>query len=127
MNEPRPTVAIIGASGKPNRYSYKSYKAHAACGYEVYLVNPRGGEIEDRRVYATIDEIPPTNLNRVTMYVSPAIGGTLLEAIARKGCEELWFNPGSESDELVERARALGLNPVVACSLVDCQSRPQRD
>jgi hypothetical protein len=44
--------------------------------------------------------------------------------VARKGVPEVWFNPGSESDELIERARALKLQPIVACSIVAIGQNP---
>ena len=61
--------------------------------------------------------------DRVSMYVPPAIGIGLLDAIAERGCDELWLNPGAESPEMIARAEELGLNAIVACSLIDCQSR----
>ncbi|QDV76134.1 CoA-binding protein [Botrimarina mediterranea] len=119
----QPTVAVIGASDDPEKFSNKSQRAHAAIGYEVYPVNPKGGEIEGRTVYKSIDEVPVGPLDRVTMYVRPEVGVTLLEAIAKKGCGELWLNPGTDSPELIAKAQELGLVPVVACSLVDCRKR----
>lgn len=124
MSEPqKQTAVIVGASAKPSRYSYRSLIAHRDCGYEVYPVNPRGGEIEGLRVYSSISEVPSGPFDRVTMYVGPEVGLGLLEAIAEKGCTELWLNPGTESPEVVAKAKDLGLNPIVACSLVDCASR----
>ncbi|MEQ8849092.1 CoA-binding protein [Botrimarina sp.] len=123
----KPTVAVIGASSNPAKFSAQSVRAHAECGYEVFPVNPRGGEAEGRRVYRAIGEVPAGPLDRVTMYVPPEVGLTLIDAIAEKGCRELWLNPGAESDELVELARQRGLNPIVACSLVDCRSRGAHD
>lgn len=119
----QPTVAIIGASSDKSKYGNKSLMAHAAQGYDVYPVNPRGGEIEDLPVYQSITEIPLDHLDRVSMYVPPAVGLGLLEEIAAKGCNELWLNPGSDSAELLARAKALGLNTVVACSLIDVERR----
>lgn len=119
----KPSVAVIGASSDRSKYGNRSLRAHMACGYEAYAVNPKGGEIEGLPVYASIAEVPVGPLDRVTMYVPPQVGITLLEAIAAKGCGELWLNPGTESPELIEKATELGLNPIVACSLVDCTSR----
>lgn len=81
-------------------------------------MNPRGGQIEGLSVYASIEEIPVA-VDRVSVYVPPEVGIGLLPAIARKGCRELWLNPGSESDALVSEARRLGLEPILACSIVD--------
>ncbi|TWT96756.1 CoA binding domain protein [Botrimarina colliarenosi] len=124
MDAPKkPTVAVIGASADRTKFGNRSLRAHAGCGYEVFAVNPKGGEIEGLPVYASIAEVPASPLDRVTMYVPPAVGLTLLDAIAAKGCGELWLNPGTESPEMIARAEALGLNPIVACSLIDCASR----
>ena len=46
--------------------------------------------------------------------------------IARKGCRELWLNPGSESEALLQEASRLGLDPIVACSIVDVGINPQQ-
>jgi hypothetical protein len=42
----------------------------------------------------------------------------LLPEIAAKGCDELWLNPGTESDEVLAEAERLGLNVIQACSIV---------
>ena len=36
----------------------------------------------------------------------------------RKRIPEVWLNPGAESDALIARARALPIQPIVACSIV---------
>ncbi len=121
---PQPTVAIIGATADREKYGNKSVRAHVSQGYEVYPVNPKGGLIEGLQVYTSISEVPVDHLDRVSLYVPPKVGVTLLEAIAKKGCDQLWLNPGSESDELVAKARELGFDPIIACSIVDIGASP---
>jgi len=120
----RPTVAIIGASTDRTKFGNKSVRAHLAQGYEVFPINPKGGEIEGLQTYANINEVPVEQLDRVSLYVPPAVGLALIEAIAAKGCNELWLNPGSESEELAAKARELGLEPIIACSIVDVGVSP---
>jgi len=122
----RPTVAIIGASADRSKFGNKSLRAHDGMGYQVFPVNPKGGEIEGFPVYQTIGDVPADHLDRVSMYVPPKIGLEMLDEIAAKGCDELWLNPGSESDELVGRARKLGLEPIVACSIVGLGVSPSQ-
>lgn len=117
------TVAVIGASSNKEKYSNKAIRAYINQGYEVYPVNPRGGEIEGLPVYKSIADIP-VDLDRVTVYLPPALTLTVLEDIAEKGTKELFLNPGSESDDVVEKAKSLGLEPILACSIIDIGETP---
>jgi predicted CoA-binding protein len=121
-----PTVALLGASSDRSKYGNKSVRAHLQMGYTVYPVNPKGGEIEGLKVYRTLAEVPPGKVDRVSLYLPPAVGIKALDEIAASGCEELWLNPGSDSPEVVEKARSLGLNVIQACSIVDLGVRPSQ-
>lgn len=117
------TVAIVGASADRSKYGNRSLHAHLASGYDVYPINPRGGEIEGLTAYRTLSETPIERFDRISLYVPPEIGLKMLPEIAAKGCDELWLNPGSESEALVAAAEQLGLNVIVACSIVDVGMR----
>jgi predicted CoA-binding protein len=123
----KPTVAILGASADRSKYGNKAVRAHLRRGYTVYPVNPRGGEIEGLAVYRQLADVPGGRLSRISVYLPAAIGITVLPEIAARGCDELFFNPGSESEELIERAAALGLEPIQACSIVDLGLSPGAD
>lgn len=120
----QPTVAIIGASNDRAKFGNKSVRAHVAQGYEVYPVNPKSGEIEGLTAYPSIEDVPVDRLDRVSVYLPPSVLLGVLDSIAAKGCDELFLNPGSESDEVVAKAEQLGLNPIVACSIVDVGRSP---
>lgn len=119
------TVAILGASADRGKYGNMSVRAHRDKGYDVYPVNPRGGQIEGLTAYRSLAEIP-VRLDRISVYLPPAIGLAVLPEIAAKGCDELFLNPGSDSDEVVAAAEQLGLNPIVACSIVAVGMSPSQ-
>lgn len=119
----RPTVAIVGASADRTKFGNKSVRAHLRQGYDVYPVNPKGGEIEGRRVFTSLAEIP-VPLTRISVYLPPEIGIQVLDEIKAKGCQELFLNPGSDSEEVIAKAKELGLDPIVACSIVDIGEVP---
>lgn len=113
----RRNVAIVGASANPRKFGNQAVRAYLRQGWEVYPVNPTGGVIEGRKVYKSVAEIP-VKLDRVALYLPPAVGLNVLPDIARAAPEEFFVNPGAESEELLERAKALGLNPILACSIL---------
>ena len=118
-----PTIAIIGASSDRAKFGNKAVRAYLRQGWTVFPVNPAGGVIEGLPVHRSVLDVPG-RLDRASLYVPPEIGVTLLPDIAAKGASELWVNPGAESQELLDRARELGLDPIVACSIVDIGERP---
>ena len=48
----------------------------------------------------------------------------MIDEIAQKRIGEVWLNPGAESDALIARARALDIQPIVACSIVGIGEDP---
>jgi uncharacterized protein len=91
----------------------------------VFPMHPRERSIEGQTAYRSIREIP-VPLERVSLYVPPAIGMQLLAEIAEAAPRELYVNPGADSAELVARAHELGLEPILACSIVAIGESPSR-
>ena len=111
------SVAVIGASKDRRKYGNKAVRAYEENGFRVLPVNLNETNIEGLPTYASLDEVPDP-VDYVSLYVPPAVGLKLLPAIAAKNPKELWLNPGSESDELIEAAADLHLRAIVACSIV---------
>ncbi len=119
-----PTVAVLGASRDRGKYGNKSVRAHLRAGWQVFPINPRADQIEGLPAYRSLRDLPVETLDRVSVYLPPAIGITLLDEIAARHPREVWLNPGSESDELLAAAEKLGLPVICACSIVDVGSSP---
>ena len=118
-----PSVAVIGASRAKQKFGNRAVRAYLRQGWTVYPVNPHEPEVEGIKTFASVADIPGP-IDRASMYVPPEVGITLLDGIKDKCIPELFLNPGSESDELLERAERLGLNAIQACSIVDIGERP---
>jgi predicted CoA-binding protein len=118
-----PSVAVIGASRERAKYGNRAVRAYLRQGWTVYPVNPNDHDVEGLTTYARIGDIPGP-VDRATLYVQPAVGTALLAEIKAKGVTELFINPGAESDELVAEAERLGLDPILACSIVEIGERP---
>lgn len=119
------TVAIIGASTDRRKFGNKALRAFSAAGYRAIPITPNHAEVEGQPAYASVLDVPG-DIDMATFYVPPEIGERVIDGIARKGIREVWFNPGAESASLVSRARALGLQPVQACSIVGIGMSPSQ-
>jgi predicted CoA-binding protein len=116
-------VAVIGASSNRQKFGNRAVRAFQQQGYTVIPINPHETSVEGLKAYASVLEVlGPVDM--ASFYVPPEIGEQVIEEIARKGITEVWLNPGAESDALVARARALNLQPIVACSIVAIGQNP---
>jgi len=112
-----PSVAVIGASNDRNKYGNKAVRAYRQRGFTVYPVNPHETEIEGVPAFKSITEVPQRP-NLISVYVRPQVLINLLPDIVSRGCDELWLNPGTESDEILAEAERLKLNVIQACSII---------
>ena len=110
-------VAVIGASSDRRKFGNRAVRAFVQQGYTVVPINPRERDIEGLRAYPSVLDVPGA-IDMASFYVPPAVGEQVIDEVARKRIPEVWLNPGSESDALVARARALAIQPIVACSII---------
>lgn len=110
------TIAVIGASNDRRKFGNKAVRAFLQQGYEVFPVNPRESEIEGIAAFKSIRDVP-VRPQMIGVYLPPPVLLKVLPDIAARGCDELWLNPGTESDEVLAAAERLGLNVVQACSI----------
>ena len=117
------TVAVIGASSQRWKFGNKALRAFRHAGYRVVPINPRESEVEGERAYASVLDYPGV-IDEATVYVPPRAGVKVMDDLARKGIETVWLNPGADGREVIDRARALGLRPIVACSILGIGESP---
>jgi predicted CoA-binding protein len=111
------TVAIIGASHKPERYSNKAMHALKAHGYDVVLVNPFKAQIEGQQCYKSVDEYHG-EIDTVTLYVNPARFHDHVEEVINAGPRRVIMNPGTEDAQHEKVLTDSGILVQKACTLV---------
>ena len=116
-------VAVIGASSDRNKFGNRAVRAFQAQGYTVVPINPHEAAVEGLKTYPTVLDYPGT-IDMASIYLPPEIGEQVIGEIAQKGIAEVWLNPGAESDEVIARAKALHIQPIVACSIVAIGENP---
>ncbi len=111
------SVAIVGASTNPERYSHQAVLRYLAKGWTVWPVHPSGLAVAGQACFRTLSDLPGRP-DIVCMYVAPATGLGMLDAIVAVKPQVLWLNPGADGEPLVSAARARGLHVTEGCTLV---------
>jgi predicted CoA-binding protein len=119
------TVAVIGASSNRDKFGNKALRAFANHGYTVIPINPTEAEVEGYKTYRSVLDVPQA-IDAATVYVPPQAGVQVMEELAKKGVPSVWLNPGADSPEVVARAQELGLNVMLACSIIAIGESPAR-
>jgi predicted CoA-binding protein len=117
------TVAVIGASNDRRKFGNKAVRGYQLQGYTVIPINSHEAEVEGIPAYTSVLEVPQP-IDMATIYLPPGDGLGVLAEIAEKGIPEVWVNPGADSPALVRRARELGIEPIIACSLMAIGEMP---
>lgn len=110
-------VAILGASQKPERFSYKAFEMLRSYGHTPIPVSPKFKELKGIAAFANLSEIK-TSVDTLIMYVSTEISSGLQDQILALKPRRVIFNPGSENPELAAVLNAAGIQVVEACTLV---------
>lgn len=113
----RETVAVLGASPKPERYSHQAISLLHRHGHTVIPVNPAQREIAGLPVAASLAAIAQP-VDTVTVYVSPAHQDSLKQQLLALQPQRVIFNPGAENPALSAALQGAGIACEDACTLV---------
>ncbi|MFE8585723.1 CoA-binding protein [Sphingomonas sp. NCPPB 2930] len=108
------TIALVGASDRPDRPSYGVMKRLQDHGYRVIPVNPQitGEHVHGEFVFRELGQLgDPIDIVDIFRR-SDAVGAIVDEAIAI-GAKAIWMQLGVVNDEAAARAEAAGLKVVM--------------
>ncbi len=102
------TIAVVGASSKPERSSHGTMRRLLTLGYRVVPVTPNETEVHGHKAYASVRDVPfPIDIVDVFRR-SDAVLPIADDAIA-VGAKVLWLQQGVINEEAAARASAAGL------------------
>ena len=110
-------VAVLGASNRPERYSFQAVKLLAEKGHAVCPVHPALATIDGVPVFKQLGDIRVA-LHTLTVYVGPERSTALAAAILAVRPQRVIFNPGAENPALAQQLQAAGIQVENACTLV---------
>ena len=106
------TIAVVGASGNPERPSHGVMKKLLAAGYRVIPVNPNESEVLGQKAYASLLAVPE-KVDIVDVFRKTADVMPIAEDAIKIGAKVLWQQLGVRNEEAAAKARAAGLQTVL--------------
>jgi uncharacterized protein len=110
---------VIGASPRRHKYGNKVLRCYQQNGRRAIPVNPREQEIEGAACVASVLDLPD-DVKSISVITPPAVTERIVQEAIRRGIENVWMQPGAESEASVEACRAAGINVIAdgSCVLV---------
>ncbi len=112
------TIAVFGASQDSTKYGYKIFHTLLQKGFNVYGINPKGGQIDGHSFFAHLADVPiPVNV--AIMVIPPAGLLGAVEQCAQKHVKEIWFQPGAQSEEAFTATTRARIRAINACFMAE--------
>ena len=115
------TIALIGASDRPDRPSYNVMRVLQDWGYRVLPVNPQitGEHVHGEYVWRALAQIGES-IDMVDIFRRPIAAGEAVDEAIAAGAKSVWLQIGVINHEAAVRAEAAGLKVVMdRCPAID--------
>ena len=102
------SYAFIGVSQDETKYSYEVFNMMRKHGYNIFPVNPKYSEIVGFTCYQSINALPEKP-EVIMLIMSPQNSEKMLDNLAINKDSIFWFPPNCFSEQVIEKAKLLGL------------------
>ena len=106
------TIAMVGASSKPDRPSHGVMRILLAAGYRVIPVTPKESAVLGRKAYPSLAEIPET-VDIVDVFRRAEETPAIAEQAAAIGAKVLWLQLGITNDDAARIATDAGMTVIM--------------
>ncbi len=107
---------VLGASSKPDRYSYRAVNRLHQKEYEVLPLGFRQGTIGDLEILTEWPAIE--DIDTISLYLNPMRQSPHYDYILNLKPKRVIFNPGTENPELIALLKKADIEAEIACTLV---------
>ncbi len=119
-----PCYAVIGASSNRTKFGNKVLRCYLQQQKIVYPVNPHETIIEGIPVIHQLANLPK-NVKSISVVTPPAVTVKIVEQAIKKGINNIWMQPGAESDLAIQLCQQHHINVIAdgTCILKELRFR----
>lgn len=113
-------VLVIGASLKPERYSFKAINMLKEFDHNIFALGLRKGIVNEIVIDTDLNTVVPKaiKIDTVTLYLNSARQLEYYDFIVGLKPRRVIFNPGTENDEFYRVLDKANIDYEIACTLV---------
>lgn len=115
-----PAYAVAGASNDRHKYGNKILRCYIQHKMKVYPINLTAQEIEGVECLSTVQALPPSVKSLSIVTPPPITEKIVMQALAKGQIENIWMQPGAESEAAIQACTTKGVNIIAhgPCLLV---------
>lgn len=118
------TVAVVGLSSKPDRYSNEVAGFLQGRGYRIVPVNPNETEVLGERAYPSLLDVPPdVRVDVVDVFRRAEETPEIARQAVERGAKVLWLQDGIVSEEARRVAEGAGLTVIMGVCIKRTSTR----
>ena len=106
--EENKVYVVAGNTADTTKYWYRIYNDIKEYGLKVYCVNPTISEVDGAVIYPDLKSVPEKATDLI-LVARPDVSARLAQEAIDLGYKDLWFQPGTYSEEAAAKAQHLGL------------------
>jgi uncharacterized protein len=105
-------VAVAGYSRDPKKFGHMLYKTLKEKGYQVYPVNPAGGEAPGGEpIYSAVPELPE-HVRALVVVTKPEVSPQVVREALNRGVDHLWIQQMSDGKVLQKELSEVSANVI---------------
>jgi predicted CoA-binding protein len=117
------SIALVGATNHKAKYGNIIFHNLLNKDHLVYPVNEKATTIDGHKCYKNLaelkEDLSPKKIDIINIVIPPKLGLILAEIANKLNLNNLWYQPGAESDEIIKKCIEVDLDFIVnACIMV---------
>ena len=103
--------AVVGASANRTKFGNKVLRCYLQQHKKVYPINAQEKMIENIPCVSRIADLPH-NVKSISIVTQPAVTENIVDEAIAKGIQNIWMQPGAESDLAIQKCKQHNINVI---------------